>query len=80
MCTSIHLALTRLLENRVLEGDEAYIDELVLQVDNTTSENKNSVVLGYLASLVGRRIVGRAEVHFMIVGHTHLGLDQTFSR
>lgn len=53
--TRIHSGLARLLDNYVLAGDEAYVDKLVLQVDNTTSEHRHSVVFEYLAFLVRRK-------------------------
>ena len=80
ICTSIHLALSRILYGREALGDEAYIDELAIQVDNASSENKNSVLIGYLASLVGRKVVGRVEVNFMPVDHTHVLIDQCIRR
>jgi hypothetical protein len=43
-------------------------------------ENKNHVLVGYLASLVGRGVVGNVEIQFMPVGHTHILIDQVFSK
>ena len=74
------MALSRILYGREALGDVAYIDELAIQVDNASSEKKNSVLIGYLASLVGRKVVGRVEVNFMPVGHTHVLADQCISR
>lgn len=78
ICTAIHRALTRLFETH--RDHDPYIEELFLQVDNCTGENKNHTLLGYLGSLVGRGVVGRVEMNFMMVGHTHILIDQVFSR
>lgn len=80
ICTSIHKALTRLFDLHCKPGTQPYIEELFIQVDNCVGENKNHILIGYLGSLVGRGVVGRAEVDFMIVGHTHILIDQIFSR
>ena len=51
-----------------------------MQLDNCVGENKNGIVIGYLASLVGRGIIDEVEVLFMPVGHTHVRIDPVFSR
>ena len=33
-----------------------------------------------MGSLVARGVVGRVEINFMLVGHTHIKIDQIFSR
>lgn len=43
-------------------------------------ENKNNIVMAFMASLVDAGVVGVAEVNFMMVGHTHGEIDQVFSR
>ena len=79
--TAIHRALTRLLERHQRDFiGPVRIEELAVQVDNCIVENKNNIFMAYLGSLVGRGIVGRLEVNFMIVGHTHVKIDQVFSR
>lgn len=80
ICTSIHKALTRLVKNHGSGRKRPHIDELYVQVDNASGENKNNVLLSYLGSLVGRGAIGRVEVNFMPVGHTHIKLDSIFSR
>ncbi len=52
---------------------------LWLQVDNTSRENKNSVVLTWLAWLVARRKFVSTRWQSMMVGHTHNDQDQRFS-
>ncbi|CAN0102974.1 unnamed protein product, partial [Sphacelaria rigidula] len=55
-------------------------DELYLQLDNCVGENKNHIVLGYLGCLVVRGKIGRVEINFMMVGYTHIIIDQVCSR
>lgn len=52
---------------------------LHLQLDNTTSENKNKTVLGFVAMLVAWRVFEDATVFFLPVGHTYNELDAAFS-
>jgi hypothetical protein len=44
---------------------------LILQADNTTSQNKNCFVIGFLALLVHLGLFEDAELYFLPVGHTH---------
>ena len=53
---------------------------LYLQLDNTTSQNKNNFVMGFLALLVGWKIFDEVIINFLPVGHTHEDVDQMFSR
>lgn len=80
ICAAIHRALSRLFETHVADGEKAYIDELFCQVDNCVGENKNHILVGFMGSLVARGVVGRVEINFMLVGHTHIKIDQIFSR
>lgn len=52
-----------------------------LQLDNTSKDNKNIIVLTLLAALVWFEVGGLQsfEVGFMEVGHTHLDCDQLFA-
>ena len=52
---------------------------LYLQLDNTSRENKNQVVFGYLSMLVELGIFKKVKVGFLLVGHTHDHIDQMFS-
>lgn len=76
---ALHLALTSLFEETTRGENLAFIDELIIQVDNFIDENYNYVLLGYLGSLISRDVVGRAEVIFMMVGHMYIKLDPFFS-
>lgn len=50
------------------------------QVDNCISENKNNFFLGYAGLLVANNVIRVVEINFMMVGHTHMKIDQIFSR
>eukprot|EP00808_Paulinella_micropora_P016631 g69186.t1 len=52
-----------------------------LQLDNTSKDNKNIIVLTLLAALVWFEVGGLQgfEAGFMEVGHTHLDCDQLFA-
>lgn len=52
---------------------------LFVQLDNTTSDNKNKYVFGYLTHLVDSGIFKKVYVSFLPVGHTHEDIDQCFS-
>lgn len=52
---------------------------LHVQLDNTTSENKNMTVIALIGLLVYRSHFLQGRLFFMHVGHTYNELDQTFS-
>lgn len=80
ICTSLHKVLHRLFELHVPSGTRPHIGHFSVQVDNCISENKNHILLGYLGSLVAQGVIGEVEIQFMPVGHTHIKIDQVFSR
>ena len=53
-------------------------DELHLQLDSTSAENKNSTVISFCAWLVARGTVKRVRLFYLPVGHTHIIIDQVF--
>lgn len=53
--------------------------KLHLQLDNTSAENKNTTVLGFIALLVAWGVFHEASIFFMPVGHTYNELDSAFS-
>ena len=53
---------------------------LLLQLDNTTKQNKGNGLFGFLAWLESAGIFRDIEVAFLPVGHTHSDIDQFFSR
>ena len=55
------------------------LGDVFIQMDNTVSENKNSHIMGFLAALVARGVMRSVTLCFMMVGHTHIKIDQVFS-
>ena len=53
---------------------------LNVQMDNTTSDNKNRFVFCFWSLLVTNKIFREVYVNFMIVGHTHDDIDALFGR
>ncbi|CAM9954967.1 unnamed protein product, partial [Choristocarpus tenellus] len=83
VCTATHLALTRLIDkyrNSLDDSGSHIIQHAHWQVDNCVSENKNNFFLGYAGLLVAVSVIRVVEIHFMMVGHTHIKIDQIFSR
>ena len=52
---------------------------LVVQCDNTSAQNKNSLVGVFMANLVSEGKFLTATVNFLTVGHTHEDVDHYFS-
>ncbi|KAL3682268.1 hypothetical protein R1sor_000290 [Riccia sorocarpa] len=52
----------------------------MLQMDNSTKDNKNIHVLAFCSELVKRGIFETVEVNFLMVGHTHEDIDALFSK
>ena len=57
---------------RVLEAQDTLPPVLVLQLDNTSQENKNSHLFAFLAALVKAGTFEKIIVNFLPVGHTHV--------
>ena len=57
---------------RTLDAQEALPPTLVLQLDNTWQENKNSHFFAFVAELVEAKVFERVIVNFLPVGHTHV--------
>ena len=57
---------------RVLDDQAKLPPTLVLQLDNTSQENKNSHLFTFLAELVEAGIFENIIVNFLPVGHTHV--------
>lgn len=70
--------LHRFLNNR---NDQFGLSKnLYIQMDNCSRENKNRYTLGYLESLVAWGVFDEICASFLPVGHTHIDIDQVFSR
>ncbi|KAL3694016.1 hypothetical protein R1sor_007667 [Riccia sorocarpa] len=52
----------------------------MLQMDNSTKDNKNVHVLAFCSELVIRGVFETLEVNFLMVGHTHEDVDALFSK
>ena len=57
---------------------EIWAEELHLQLDNTTKDNKNHTVFAFLAWLVQSGNFHKVTVSFLPVGHTHEDIDALF--
>jgi len=65
--------------NSVLRKDGKLPRILLLHMDNTCKENKNNLVIKYLAFLVHHNVFDEVRILFLLVGHTHSIIDQRFS-
>lgn len=80
ICAFIYLALTRLHETHVSNGDHPHADELSVSGENASGDNENITLLAFLGSLAGRGDVSQAEINLTSVGHTHVFIDSVFIR
>ncbi len=55
-------------------------ENLLLQLDNCGSENKNHYLFAFLSLLVARGAFKMIQVGFLMVGHTHEDIDAMFSK
>lgn len=74
VCTVLVLAI-----RAHLEAGRPLGTKLHLQLDNTSSENKNLTVIGLVALLVAWGVFREASIFFMPVGHTYNELDAAFT-
>lgn len=70
--------LLKVFEDLSMQGQLPPV--LYLQADNSAKDNKNFILLGFLGSLVQRKIFQKVKLSFLMVGHTHEDVDQLFSR
>ena len=64
--------------SRVLADQTDLPPNLVIQLDNTSQDNKNQMLFTYLATLVETKQFDSVTVNFLPVGHTHVS-DRTLS-
>ena len=69
-----------MLHTRTLTPDGSLPRTLYVQLDNCGRDNKNKYFIAWLAHLVDSRIFSVVEINFLPVGHTHIDVDQMFSR
>lgn len=73
-CTTIYLTLL----DMVMSG-RPLPEELHLQLDNTTSENKCMMMWQFAGWLLHKfRSIKRVRIFFLVKGHTHVIIDQAF--
>ena len=61
-------------------GDPTKIPPIImLQLDNTSSQNKNNIMTQFQAALVELGLVRQVWMNFLPKGHTHCDVDQFFS-
>ena len=77
--TEQQLAAGGYLPKHCYQPNRVLPDELVVQMDNTTKENKNHTVMASLAYLVKMDFFKKVYANFLIVGHTHNEIDRCFS-
>jgi hypothetical protein len=71
--------LTVSMLNKVLHGWGKQLPHvLYLQLDNTTRQNKNSTLFGYLSILVELEVFKKVKINFPMVGHAHDHINQMF--
>jgi hypothetical protein len=72
-CEVVHRTLMKLAKTR-----KVWPRNFVLQLDNTSAENKNHTVMAYCAWLVATGVFETVQVRFLMVGHTHEDIDGYF--
>ena len=77
-CEMIARSLDKVADIAAKTGRE-FPKHLVIQADNTTAQNKNSVVSLFLAHLVSEGKFLTCTFNFLTVGHTHEDVDHLFS-
>lgn len=70
--------LLKVLED--VSNDMSLPPTLYIQADNSAKDNKNFILMGFLASLVQQNVFKKIKLSFLMVGHTHEDVDQMFSR
>ncbi len=63
---------------RTIDAQEKLPPILILQLDNTSQENKNSHMFAFLAQLVEAKVFECVIVNFLPVGHTHVRCSSFF--
>jgi hypothetical protein len=63
---------------KLQEQRQIWAEDLHVQLDNTSKDNKNHTVFGFLAWLVAEGHFVNATVSFLPVGHTHEDIDALF--
>ena len=79
-CTIVSRVMDILAEKlRAMGEGHSFPAVMLVNVDNTPRESKNSFLASYLASLVSRGLFREIECQYLQCDHTHNELDQRFS-
>lgn len=68
-----------IVESALKRRGRAMPAHLTIQMDNTARENRNQYVVKWASWLVVRGVFRSVQLHFLLVGHTHINVDQKFS-
>lgn len=78
-------ALAKIIQDVQGDGQRRGLQEphlpprLLIQMDNTSKDNKNHFLFGFAGMLLAEAYFEEIEAHFLPVGHTHQEIDQSFS-
>ena len=79
-CTIVSRVIDILAEKlRAMGEAHSFPAVMLVNVDNTPRESKNSFFASYLASLISRGLFREIECQYLQCDHTHNELDQRFS-
>ena len=78
--TSQHIYTDILLLEKIKQQMKELPPKLIILMDNTVSENKNSIYLQWCMMLISLNIFKEIQWIFLPVGHTHWENDQIFSK
>ena len=69
------MTINCVLDVLVDESREGILPEnIYIQLDNCSRENKNKYFIASMALLVARDVVRTVQMNFLMVGHTHEGM------
>lgn len=77
-CNHIIEPILRLI-NEINDNGGGLPRYLFLQLEKCWRENKNRFLMSYLECLISWNVLQTIEVGFLLIGHTHSDIDQTFS-
>lgn len=76
LCRSLFV----LHQKRSAQGINVIPEDLYIQLDNTTKDNKNRFFMAFCVYLIHIGMFRRLTVNFLPIGHTHEDIDRRFSR
>ncbi|WAR23818.1 hypothetical protein MAR_037487, partial [Mya arenaria] len=66
-------------DSNVMLNSLVYVLNDISQCDNSAKDNKNAFVLIFMAWLIQLKVFKKIKLGFLMVGHTHEDVDQSFS-